>query len=102
MKDKIDINLRIADVALSLSVKPDEEQLLREAAKGINDAWDIWREQFSQKSPGEVLAMVTLLFAKSYLALRAQADRAEELLANLEATIDTLLLGTNPGDTEGK
>ncbi len=36
--------------------------------------------------------MVTLLFAKSYLSLRAQAERAEEVLDRLEATIDSLLL----------
>lgn len=100
MKNKIDITLRIADVALSLTVKPEEEQLLREAAKGINDAWSSWRSRFADKTPAEVLAMVTLLFAKSYLSLRAQAERAEEVLDRLEATIDSLLL--DPAAEAGK
>ena len=99
MTDKIDINLRIADVALSLTIKPEEEQLLREAAKGINDAWSSWRSRFSTKSPAEVLAMVTLLFTKSYLALREQALRTEEVLDHLERTIDMLLLEK---DIDGK
>lgn len=92
MKDRIDITLRIADVALSLKVKPEDEQQLREAAKDINDAWSLWRAKFADNSPTEVLAMVTLLFAKSYLALKAQSVRAEEMLAKLEDTIDSLLV----------
>lgn len=91
MKDKIDIHLRIADVALSLTVKPEEERLLREAAKGINDAWSSWRSRFAGKSPGEVLAMVTLLFAKSYLNLREESNRQAELLQGLERTLDDIL-----------
>ncbi|MDE5838565.1 MAG: cell division protein ZapA [Paramuribaculum sp.] len=92
MKDKIDINLRIADVALSLTINPDEERLLREAAKGINEAWSSWRSRFKTKSPAEVLAMVTLLFTKSYLDLKEQTQRTDEVLDSLERTIDMLLL----------
>lgn len=92
MKDFIDINLRIADVALTLKIKPEDEQLLREAAKGINDAWSSWRARFTDKSPVEVHAMVTLLFAKSYLELKAHTDRATELFDRIEHTIDSILL----------
>lgn len=91
MKDKIEINLRIADVVLSLTVKPQEERLLREAAKGINDVWRSWRSKFSGKAPSEVLAMVTLLFAKSYLSLREESQRQAELLDRLEASLDEML-----------
>ncbi|MDE6048563.1 MAG: cell division protein ZapA [Paramuribaculum sp.] len=99
MKDKIDINLRIADVALSLTINPEEERLLREAAKGINEAWSSWRSRFRTKSPAEVLAMVTLLFTRSYLALKEEAQRTDRVLDSLEQTIDMLLL---EGNSSGK
>ncbi|MBD5241670.1 MAG: cell division protein ZapA [Paramuribaculum sp.] len=100
MKDKIDINLRIADVALSLSIKPDEEQLFREAAKGINDVWSSWRSRFSANSSVEVLAKVTLLFSKSFLELKRQTVRTEEILDSIEQTLDMLLLDSNISDSD--
>lgn len=92
MKDKIDINLRIADIVLSLSVNPEEERLLREAAKSINEAWSLWRSRFKNKSQTEVLAMVTLLFTKGFLSLKEQEQRTEEVLESVEHTLDMLLL----------
>ena len=102
MKDKIDINLIIADVALQLTVNLHEEKLYRDAAKGINDAWHKWRKQFRDKSPGEVHAMVTLLFAKGFLELKEQTDRAAALLESVEATLDSLLLEDKTDPGQGK
>lgn len=92
MKDKLDINLRIADVALSLTINRDEEQLLREVAKEVNHVYKAYRERFGSSSPQEVLAKVTLLFAKGYLTLTSQAKQLDELLVRFDSDLDELLL----------
>lgn len=93
MNDKLDINLRVADTALSLNINRDEEALLRKAAKEINYAWNAWRmdARFSRKTPHEVLAMVTLLFAKGYLSRQTEVDRLDEILASFEDSLDQML-----------
>lgn len=99
---KIDINLRIAGVALTLHVALHEEQLLREAAEGINQLWKDWREQFPSTPATEIMAMVTLRFAQGYLAMKSQNERAEKQLAEFEAMIDHMLLGDNMPDSRMK
>ncbi len=93
MNDKLDINLRVADTALSLSINRDEEELLRKAAKEINYVWNAWRDEarFSRKTPHEVLAMVTLLFAKGYLSRQTEVAHLDEILASFEDTLDQML-----------
>lgn len=92
MKDKLDINLRIADVALSLTINRDEEELLREVAKEVNHVYKAYRERFAGSSPQEVLAKVTLLFARGYLTLTSQAKQLDELLERFDNDLDDLLL----------
>lgn len=93
MKDKFDINLRVADTSLSLNIKYEEEELLRRAAKEVNHAWTVWRrdERFSRKTPHEVLAMVTLLFARSYLNLESKTEELDDILNGLEVDLDRFL-----------
>lgn len=93
MKDKLDINLRVADTSLSLNIKYQEEELLRRAAKEVNHAWSVWRndERFRRKTPHEVLAMVTLLFAKGYLSLESKTAELNSLLHDFEEELDRLL-----------
>lgn len=93
MKDKLDINLRVADTSLSLNIKYQEEELLRRAAKEVNHAWSVWRndERFSRKTPHEVLAMVTLLFAKGYLSLESKTEELNSLLHDFDQELDRLL-----------
>lgn len=89
--DKIDITLRIADRALSMNISPDDEPVLRQAANEVNHAWLIWRERFQGRDNQEILAMVTILFAKSYVALRQENARLEAVLADFETGIDDAL-----------
>ncbi len=91
---KIDINLRIAGVALTLPVELSEEALLRDAAKGINQVWNGWRQRYPDKSGTEIMAMVCLLFAKGFLAMKEQNEAADRLLEQMEQTLDSLLEAT--------
>lgn len=91
MKDKLDITLRIGNVRLSLTVRPEEELLLREAAKEINHAYESYLRRFAGSETDEIMAKVTLLFAKGYLNLSSYAKQTEALLDGFETEIDRLL-----------
>lgn len=93
MKDKLDITLRIADSKLALTIVPEEEPLLRAVAKEVNHAYEAYRRRFTDNTPQEILAKVTLLFAKGYLNLAEQARQTDELLGRFEADLDKILIG---------
>ena len=50
MKDKFDITLLIGDVNLTLTIRPEEEELLRKAAKQINHAYKDYKKRFGNSS----------------------------------------------------
>lgn len=91
MKDKLDITLRVANVKLSLTIKPEEEELLREVAKEVNHAYESYQQRFSGTTAEETLAKVTLLFAKGYINLMSQTKQLESTLNGFEAHLDKLL-----------
>lgn len=93
MKDKLDITLHIADSKLALTIVPEEEPLLRAVAKEVNHAYEAYRRRFTDNTPQEILAKVTLLFAKGYLNLAEQARQTDELLGRFEADLDKILIG---------
>lgn len=92
MNDKLDITLRIADTAMSLKINRSEEELLRRVAKEVNTVFDAYRSRFPKSSPQEVLAKVTLLFAKGYVNAMDQNQHIDESLALFEDELDKLLL----------
>lgn len=91
MKDKLDITLRIGEEILTLNINRDEEATLRSAAKEINHAYDEYKKRFGNSSPQEVLAKVTLLFAKGYISTATKAKEIDRVLNDFDATLDRLL-----------
>ncbi len=91
MTDKLKINLRIADISMSLLINRDEEERLREVAKEVNHVYDAHTRRFPNSSSREMLAKVTLLFAKGYISMVAEQKELDELLGSFEADIDSLL-----------
>ncbi len=91
MKDKLDINLRIGDVTLNLTINRDEEKILRDAAKEVNHAYDEYKKRFGSSSPQEVLAKVTLLFAKGYFTTASQVRELDKVLGDFDARLTELL-----------
>lgn len=98
MRDKLNINLNIAGEVLSLTVPPDEEQILRRAAAEINDVWSRWSQSFKGKSDRDVLTRITLLFARGYLAQKNANEEVEGLLERLDQSLDEMLAATLPPD----
>ncbi len=91
MKDKLDITLKIAGVGLSLSIDRNEEQLLRAVTKQVNHAYMKYSDMFADKSSEEVLAMVTLLFAKGFLQMKQQVAELDSSLVGLDEELSRLL-----------
>lgn len=91
MRDKLDINLRIADTKLSLTISPTDEEFLRDVAAEVNKVYKKYSERFPGSSSQEVLAKVTLLFARGYLSMSEQTSALERELDELDERLDTLL-----------
>ena len=91
MRDKLDINLSIADTKLSLTISPDEEQFLREVAVEVNKVYDAYNSRTPGRSPQEVIAKVALLFARGYLSKAKQQRELEQTLDGLDRQLDELL-----------
>lgn len=91
MKDKLNITLHIAGEQLGLTVPREEEQILREAASQLNEAWRKMHTSFKDASATHTWARVALIFARGFLSARETSARAERMLDELEARFDTLL-----------
>lgn len=93
MTDKLNITIRIADQPpMRLKILPQDEEIVRKAQSNINELWSRWCERFNDKTPGEVLAMVTFRFAQMYFTAESQSREASEVIADLESSLDRLLL----------
>lgn len=91
MKDKLDITLKIAGVALSLNIDRSEEELLRQVAKQVNHAYQKYSEMFAGRASDEILAMVTLLFAKGFVQLKTQINELDGSLEDFDNRLSELL-----------
>lgn len=92
MREQQKITIKIADVApISLSVKPSEEEFVRDAERNVNRVWQVWSRQYSNKSSKEVLAMVAYQFARIYYQMLHTVDSEARILADYEKELDRLL-----------
>lgn len=96
MKDKLNINIRIADQdPLLLSIEPGDEKYIREAEESVNHLWVTWKERFHTATPDRLMAMIAFQFAKLYTLQKAREKQAVKTLEafgkelqGLTATID--------------
>ncbi len=98
----INISIRIADLPrIPLRIPRDQEETARRAEANINELWQKWsaKEEFSDKSPAEILAMVTFRFAQLYYSNLEASQNLGKVLAGLESSFDDLLLEDVRPDT---
>lgn len=96
MNDKIEITLKVAGHALTMTVSPSQKATLEKAALEVNHAWESWRKRFDGRPKGEILAMVTILFAEAFVSLREENMRLESVLADFETRLDRILDNIEP------
>lgn len=74
MNDKIKINLQIADTNYPLTIRRDEEEIVREAAKQVNIRLNKYRENYKNLEPEKTIAMVAYQFSLERLQLMQRND----------------------------
>ena len=102
MNDNLNITIRIANLApMHLSIKRDDEEVMRTAEYNVNKLWNSWTAKYKSKTPAEVLAMVTFRFAELYFRQAQSLAAASEGLARFDSELSRLLLAMDgdPSDS---
>jgi cell division protein ZapA len=89
MNDRIKINLNIADSYYPITIERDEEELMRKAAKQVNDRLNSYREKYKNQPVDKLLAMVAFQFAHDNL-MNEERNDTEPYRAKIEELTDLL------------
>jgi cell division protein ZapA len=89
MNDTIKINLNIADAYYPITIQRDEEELMRRAAKQVNERLNLYREKYRTQPLDRLLAMVAYQFAQEKLMLEKKNDTSP-YKAKIEELTDLL------------
>jgi len=85
------ITVRIADREYRLNIDKSKEEVVREAAKQINENIDKYAESFNYKDKQDLLSMVTLQHKVKELELAEKVAFQEEQLFGKLEEIDRVL-----------
>jgi cell division protein ZapA len=89
--DEISITVVIADRSYKLKIERNEEEVLRKAAKVIEEQMEKYASYFQYKDKQDLLAMVALQYSTSSINLEEQLNyRDNEMLDKLN-DIDEVL-----------
>lgn len=92
---QLNISIRIADLPrIPMRIPAGQEETVRTAEAKINELWRSWKakDEFSDKTSAEVLAMVTFRFAQLYYSTVETSQKINSVLEGLEKEFDSLLL----------
>ena len=94
MKDKLNITIKVADLApLGMSVPFEGEEDIRLAEYYVNRAWDNWLQSKPRdKDSKDILGMVAIHFTKLYIQELKKNESIDARLQEFEQRLDKLLL----------
>ena len=84
--EELSISVKIADRPFKMMVKAEEEEVIRKAARIINEKIEEYANSYAFNDNQDLLSMVSLFFATS--SLKAEAgikSNDEDLIAGLQA-----------------
>lgn len=87
----ISIKINIADRVYPLKIDADEEELVRRAAKLINDRIKEFQENYAVKDKQDLLSMCVLHYATSTLKAERKASNEDTDLADKVYSLDSIL-----------
>jgi cell division protein ZapA len=90
-KDKISIKLDIAGRIFNFSIKPQEEEMIRNASKLIKEKVDEYRKKYEGKDAQDALSMATLQFVLKLLDVTDKKQAVHDKLDDLNASIENYL-----------
>jgi len=67
MDNKLSIRINIGDKYYPMRIHRDEEELIRKAAKIINDKLTQYRTKYAERDMVDLLAMTALQYTKNFL-----------------------------------
>ena len=67
MDDKLSIRINIGDKYYPMRINRDEEELIRKAAKIINDKLTQYRTKYAERDMVDLLAMTALQYTKKFI-----------------------------------
>ena len=88
---ELSIKVTIAGRVYPLTVKRDEEEMVRKAAKLINDRIKEYEENYSVRDKQDLLAMCGLQFASQNLQLENKAQVEDKAIADKLYEIDAFV-----------
>ncbi len=92
-EDTININIVIADRPYRLKIKPQEEEVVRKAAKKINTQIKSLQNTYDAKDKQDYLAMSILMTTSELINLEAnQSDEDEHIISEI-SMLDNQLCG---------
>ncbi len=90
----ININLLIAGRSYPLKIKPEEEELVRRAAKHVNEKVHEFQDQYAAKDKQDYLAMAALMSEVEVLAGKEKVTISDPTFFDKLREIDALLSDT--------
>lgn len=92
-KNQQHITIKIANQPpIGLDIPRDREEMAHRVERSVNKVWARWCQDFRDRAPEEILAMVAYQYAKLYYELQEQVDSSHSTLAAFEQELDRLLL----------
>ena len=94
MKDKLNITIKVADLApIGMSVIRKDEEAIRLAEYSVNRVWSKWMDDKpGDKTSKDVLGMVAVHFAKLYVLEQRKNEHTDDVLQHFEDELDKILL----------
>lgn len=93
--EELSIKVNIANRSYPLTVQADEEEMVRRAAKLINDKLKDLQQLFAVKDMQDMLSMISLEIANELIRLKNTHSREQELLQKEVQQLQQLLEPVN-------
>ena len=93
----ININLLISGRSYPLKIKPDEEEIVRRAAKRVNEKVQEFQEQYAAKDKQDYLAMAALMSEIELQANKEKVTISDSTFFDKLREIDAMLTDTVSG-----
>lgn len=89
--NELTISVKIADRPYRLTIKKDEEEIIRKAAKRINEKVKEFGENYAYNDKQDLLSMVAILFATKAISLEDQVKGKDDQLVKKLSEIEKVL-----------
>jgi len=93
MDEKLNIHVTIGERTYPMAVYRHEEEIVRKAAKNINEFFTKYKLNYSGYEAQDYLAMAALHFSKEFMKVKkmGESKQLENQLKELELRLDAIL-----------